>query len=138
MAAGHARCLVLEARVVNAGTRHGHVDRAVAPSGPAPAGFACTPGLPWLLVGVVAAAWLALLVWGASPYGRYLSHDNSGGLAGGTVFVVGSGSVGWTLALGAVMAVEKNVEGRTRISAPVGVVLMVLGLALALDLRPGW
>ena len=27
------------------------------------------------LAGLVAVSWLALLAWGASPYGRFLSHD---------------------------------------------------------------
>ena len=27
----------------------------------------------------VGVAWLALLVWAASPYGRFLSHDAGGG-----------------------------------------------------------
>jgi predicted metal-binding membrane protein len=31
-----------------------------------------------LLVAIAAAAWLALWVWGASPYGRYLHHEGGG------------------------------------------------------------
>ncbi len=53
------------------------------------------------------------------------------------MFAVGSGSVGWMLALGAVMAVEKNVERGRRISRPVGAVLLALGAAVALGLSPG-
>jgi predicted metal-binding membrane protein len=40
------------------------------------------------------------------------------------MFVVGTGSVGWMLALGAVMAVEKNVSWGRRLSAPLGVALL--------------
>src|SRR3972149_1185910 len=34
------------------------------------------------LVGLVAMAWLALLVWGQSPYGRFLSHQALEGVGG--------------------------------------------------------
>jgi len=40
------------------------------------------------------------------------------------LFVVGTGSVGWMLALGAVMAVEKNVSWGRRLSAPLGIALL--------------
>jgi predicted metal-binding membrane protein len=40
------------------------------------------------------------------------------------MFVVGTGSVGWMLALGAVMAIEKNVSWGRRLSAPLGVGLL--------------
>jgi len=40
------------------------------------------------------------------------------------MFVVGTGSVGWMLALGAVMAVEKNVSWGRRLSAPLGIALL--------------
>ena len=46
------------------------------------------------------------------------------------MFAVGLGSLGWMLALGAVMAVEKNVSWGRKISAPLGVVLLGWGLAL--------
>jgi len=42
------------------------------------------------------------------------------------MFAVGTGSVGWMLVIGAVMAVEKNVSWGRKISLPVGVVLLVL------------
>jgi len=42
------------------------------------------------------------------------------------MFLMGSGSVGWMLAIGAVMAIEKNVGWGKRLSAPLG-----LGLVLA-------
>jgi predicted metal-binding membrane protein len=40
------------------------------------------------------------------------------------MFVVGTGSVGWMLVLGAVMAIEKNVPWGRRLSAPLGVGLL--------------
>src|SRR5262245_34419705 len=40
------------------------------------------------------------------------------------MFVVGTGNVGWMLALGAVMAAEKNLPWGHRLSAPVGLVLL--------------
>jgi predicted metal-binding membrane protein len=40
------------------------------------------------------------------------------------MFVVGTGSIGWMLALGAVMAIEKNAPWGRRISAPLGVALL--------------
>ena len=42
------------------------------------------------------------------------------------MFVVGMGSVGWMLALAAVMAAEKNLPGAQRLSRPLGVVLLAL------------
>jgi predicted metal-binding membrane protein len=47
------------------------------------------------------------------------------------MFVVGVGNLGWMLALGTVMAVEKNMPWGRRISAPLGVGLIGWGLALA-------
>jgi predicted metal-binding membrane protein len=46
------------------------------------------------------------------------------------MFAVGVGSVGWMLALGAVMAIEKNMPWGRRLSAPLGVALLGWGLAL--------
>ena len=40
------------------------------------------------------------------------------------MFVVGTGNVGWMLALALVMAVEKNLASGRRLSAPVGVALL--------------
>jgi predicted metal-binding membrane protein len=51
------------------------------------------------------------------------------------MFVVGTGSVGWMLALGAVMAVEKNVSWGRRLSAPLGIAL--LGWASFIVLEQG-
>jgi predicted metal-binding membrane protein len=41
------------------------------------------------------------------------------------MFVVGTGSVGWMLALGAVMAIEKNATWGRRLTAPVGIGLLL-------------
>jgi predicted metal-binding membrane protein len=47
------------------------------------------------------------------------------------MFVVGVGNIGWMLALGAVMAVEKNMSWGRRLSAPLGVALVAVGLVLS-------
>ena len=53
------------------------------------------------------------------------------------MFVVGSASVGWMLALSAVMAAEKNLPGGQRLSAPLGLALIAwAGVVLFLNLRP--
>ncbi len=46
------------------------------------------------------------------------------------MFAVGVGSLGWMLALGAVMALEKNMMWGRRLSAPLGVTLVAAGLAV--------
>jgi predicted metal-binding membrane protein len=46
------------------------------------------------------------------------------------MFAVGVGNIAWMLALGAVMAVEKNVSWGRRLSMPLGVVLLGFGLTL--------
>jgi len=46
------------------------------------------------------------------------------------MFAVGTGSLGWMLALAAVMAVEKNVSWGRRLSAPLGVALLAWAGAL--------
>lgn len=46
------------------------------------------------------------------------------------MFVVGTGSVGWMLALGAVMAVEKNHRWGRQLSAPLGMVLIAGAAAI--------
>jgi predicted metal-binding membrane protein len=52
------------------------------------------------------------------------------------MFVVGTGSVGWMLALSAVMAAEKNLPRGKRLSAPLGVALLAwAGLLLFINLR---
>jgi predicted metal-binding membrane protein len=49
------------------------------------------------------------------------------------MFGVGVGNVGWMLALGAVMAIEKNMPWGRKISAPVGLVLLGLGASIFLN-----
>lgn len=49
------------------------------------------------------------------------------------MFTVGIGSIAWMLVLGTVMAVEKNVPWGRRLSAPLGMILILLGLTMA-----GW
>jgi predicted metal-binding membrane protein len=54
------------------------------------------------------------------------------------MFVVGTGSVGWMLALGAVMATEKNVSWGRRLSAPLGLGLLASsGAIIAAHVWPG-
>ena len=48
------------------------------------------------------------------------------------MFVVGTGSIGWMLALGAVMAIEKNMPWGRKLSAPLGVALIGVGLLIVL------
>ena len=52
------------------------------------------------------------------------------------MFVVGTGNVGWMLALGAVMAVEKNMPWGRRLSHPLGAALMTWG-ALVVAVNTG-
>jgi predicted metal-binding membrane protein len=51
------------------------------------------------------------------------------------MFVVGMGSLGWMLALAAVMAAEKNLPGGRRLATPIG--LSLIGAAIALALSGG-
>jgi predicted metal-binding membrane protein len=54
------------------------------------------------------------------------------------MFVVGTGSVGWMLAIGAVMAIEKNVSWGRRLSAPLGGALLASsGTIVALNVFAG-
>ncbi|MCA1731710.1 MAG: DUF2182 domain-containing protein [Actinobacteria bacterium] len=46
------------------------------------------------------------------------------------MFAIGSGSLGWMLVLGAVMAIEKNMSWGRKISTPLGVLLLGWGLAV--------
>jgi predicted metal-binding membrane protein len=48
------------------------------------------------------------------------------------MFVVGAGNIGWMLALGAVMAAEKNLPGGRRLAAPVGAVLLLASIWVGL------
>ena len=54
------------------------------------------------------------------------------------MFAVGAGSLGWMLALGAVMAAEKNAPWGRRLSAPLGVLLIAWGVTVALTGRPAF
>jgi predicted metal-binding membrane protein len=47
------------------------------------------------------------------------------------MFVVGTGNVGWMLALGALMAVEKNASWGARLSQPIGGALVALAAVVA-------
>ena len=48
------------------------------------------------------------------------------------MFVVGTSSVGWMLALGAIMAAEKNLPGGRHFAAPLGAVLLLSALSVAI------
>jgi len=48
------------------------------------------------------------------------------------MFVVGTGNIGWMLTLGAVMAAEKNLPGGGRLAAPLGAILLLLALSVAI------
>jgi predicted metal-binding membrane protein len=53
------------------------------------------------------------------------------------MFVIGTGSVGWMLLLGAIMAAEKNLPWGRRLSAPLGVTLIAIAcLITATNLLP--
>ncbi len=56
-----------------------------------------------LLASLIGLAWLALVVWGSSPYGRYLDHNNLDAIrieGGGTLLVF---VLGWVLMTVAMM-----------------------------------
>ena len=48
------------------------------------------------------------------------------------MFVVGTGSIGWMLALAAVMATEKNLPGGRRLRTPLGVALIASAMVIVL------
>jgi predicted metal-binding membrane protein len=48
------------------------------------------------------------------------------------MFVVGTGSVGWMLALGTVVATEKSLPAGRRLAAPLGAVLLLFALSVAI------
>jgi predicted metal-binding membrane protein len=54
------------------------------------------------------------------------------------MFAIGTGSVGWMLVIGAVMAIEKNMRWGRKLSAPVGVALIAWGALIALDQSFVW
>jgi predicted metal-binding membrane protein len=49
------------------------------------------------------------------------------------MFTVGLGSIGWMIALGVVMAVEKNLPWGRRLSRPLGIALLAGGAAIAVS-----
>jgi predicted metal-binding membrane protein len=54
------------------------------------------------------------------------------------MFAVGAGNVGWMLVLGSIMAAEKNLPWGRRLSTPLGVLLLSIGLGmLAMSLSLG-
>jgi predicted metal-binding membrane protein len=48
------------------------------------------------------------------------------------MFVIGSANIGWMLILVAAMAAEKNLPGGRRLAAPIGAVLLLAALRVAL------
>ena len=54
------------------------------------------------------------------------------------LFVVGTGSVGWMLALGAVMAIEKNVPWGRRLSTPLGIGLLIWAATILVRNTAAW
>jgi predicted metal-binding membrane protein len=48
------------------------------------------------------------------------------------MFAIGSANIGWMLALGAVMAAEKNLPAGRRLAAPIGAVLLLAAVLVAL------
>ena len=56
-----------------------------------------------LLVALVALAWLALLVWGQSPYDRYLDHGQLSEVTGKDASLLVLFVVGWTVMVFAMM-----------------------------------
>ena len=53
------------------------------------------------------------------------------------MFVVGTGSIGWMLALGAIMAIEKNLPWGRQLSTPLGVFLLaVAGVTVMVNTMP--
>ena len=49
------------------------------------------------------------------------------------MFVVGAQSLAWMLLLGVVMALEKNFPWGRRLSAPIGVLLLIGAMAIAVN-----
>ena len=61
------------------------------------------PTLAIVIGGLVVVAWVALLVWGASPYDRYLDHASLDDLRLALPVAVGIFVAGWTLMIVAMM-----------------------------------
>src|SRR5512147_1557787 len=52
----------------------------------------------WLIGSLAASAWIALWIWGRSPYGRYLGHQQLGELGTDSLLLpITFYLVGWTL-----------------------------------------
>jgi len=57
-----------------------------------------------LMAALVGVAWCALWIWGRSPYGRYLSHQQLGAIDAGSIFLpITLYLAGWTLMTVAMM-----------------------------------
>src|SRR5262249_31710314 len=54
------------------------------------------------------------------------------------MFVVGTGSVGWMLALGAIMAIEKNASWGHKLSMPLGLVLLACSGLVVMAYADRW
>jgi predicted metal-binding membrane protein len=54
------------------------------------------------------------------------------------MFAVGTGSIGWMLVLGAVMAIEKNMPWGRKLSTPLGAVLIAWGVLIVLNHTWSW
>jgi predicted metal-binding membrane protein len=76
-----------------------------------------------LLVAIAASAWLALLLWGSSPYGRYLHHE---GGVGPLPLEASIFAAGWVLMIVAMMLPS---------SLPL---VMTFGALVRRRRRPGW
>ena len=58
----------------------------------------------WLIGSLAASAWLALWIWGRSPYGRYLDHQQLGEIGAGPLLLpITLYLLGWTLMTVAMM-----------------------------------
>ena len=54
------------------------------------------------------------------------------------MFAVGTGSVGWMLVLGAIMAIEKNMSWGRKLAAPLGIALLAWGVLIVIDHSWSW
>jgi predicted metal-binding membrane protein len=70
---------------------------------PATGGARRVDGLTLFVLGLALACALAIALWSASPYGRYLDHANQPDSAAGQLGALGLYVAGWTLMIGAMM-----------------------------------